>query len=197
MHSTRRGGIDGEAFERLLDWLDPDRARAGERYETIRRKLVKFFEWRGASEAAELADRTFDRIGVKLQEGGVRQEEDPSGYFYGVARNILRESWAEQAQRGRAQRELGATAAGESSEEGAGETAQRLGCLEACLSRLSPHSRELILTYYRGSRSEKIENRKALAARLGIPMNALWIRSHRLRLALESCIQNCLLKGKQ
>src|SRR6516165_9977310 len=106
MPSGRRGGIEGKTFEGLLEWLDSDRARAGERYEIIRRKLVKFFEWRGAAEAADLADRTIDRVSLKLEEGGVRREENPSAYFYGVARNILKESWAEDAQRGRAMREL-------------------------------------------------------------------------------------------
>ena len=31
------------AFEGLLQQLDPDRERAGERYEQIRQKLTKFF----------------------------------------------------------------------------------------------------------------------------------------------------------
>ena len=189
METIGRDGVRGETFERLLEWLDPDRARAGEIYEAIRCKLLKFFEWRGLPEAGELADRTIDRVARKVEGGELRSGSEPSSFFYGVARNILKEHWAELGQRRRASQELGATAV-RTTEDLPME--RRLSCLDSCLSRLSPHSRELILGYYRGSRKEKIENRKALAEHLGIPMNALWIRSHRLRLTLESCIEKCL-----
>jgi hypothetical protein len=36
-----------ELFDPLLDWLDPDRERAGHKYETIRLKLIKIFTSRG------------------------------------------------------------------------------------------------------------------------------------------------------
>ena len=36
-----------ELFDTLLDWLDPDRERAGQKYETIRLKLIKIFTSRG------------------------------------------------------------------------------------------------------------------------------------------------------
>ena len=46
---ARARGMTPEEFEALLAQLDPDRERAGERYETIRRKLVRLFEWRGCA----------------------------------------------------------------------------------------------------------------------------------------------------
>jgi DNA-directed RNA polymerase specialized sigma24 family protein len=195
MQGRDRDGVPAETFDRLLEWLDRDRGRAGEIYEALRRKLLKFFEWRGVSEAAELTDRTIDRVGRKVEEGGLRQGGEPSSFFYGVAQNILKEHWAELAQRRRVAQELNATTVRGSGPFSPAEDLsleRRLSCLDLCLSRLSPRSRELILGYYRGSKREKIENRKALADRLGIPMNALWIRSHRLRLTLELCIEKCL-----
>jgi hypothetical protein len=37
---TEKWVLTREAFERLLAWLDPDRERAGQKYEKIRQKLV-------------------------------------------------------------------------------------------------------------------------------------------------------------
>lgn len=193
MADGSRDDARGETFDRLLEWLDSDRDRAGERYEAIRRKLVKFFEWNGIAEATELADRTFDRVGRKLLEGGLRETDDPSAFCQGVARNILKEHWADVSRRRRAEQHSGAgQSSGSPAAEDSRSMERRLVCLERCLSRLSAQSSELILAYYRGSRIEKIENRKALARRLGIPMNALWIRSHRLRMTLEQCVEKCL-----
>src|SRR5204863_6195928 len=54
-------GLTRESFEILLAQLDPDRERAGELYETIRRKLIRLFEWRGCACPEDLADETFNR----------------------------------------------------------------------------------------------------------------------------------------
>ena len=43
------------AFDLLLRQLDSDRERSGQRYELIRRKLMKFFEWRGCTTPDEYA----------------------------------------------------------------------------------------------------------------------------------------------
>ncbi len=63
---------------------------------------------------------------------------------------------------------------------------------ETCLKKLSDDSRELIVAYYREQRRAKIKLRKELAERLGIPLNALRIRAHRIRTKLEDCVVNCL-----
>ncbi len=131
----------------------------------------------------------------KLLQGGVRPESDPLGFFYGVARNILREHSADQVQHRSAL--LGHLPANSGSQvEPEEDVEKRLAFLERCLSRLPLPDRELIVAYYQGRRREKIGNRKALADRLGIPMNALWIRSHRLRLKLESCIDECMARSR-
>ena len=39
--------MTASAFNRMLEQLDPDPEHAGERYEFIRQKLMKFFQWRG------------------------------------------------------------------------------------------------------------------------------------------------------
>ena len=192
-----REGLSPERLRRLLAFLDPDSERAGSAYERLRLKLIKFFEWRGGACADDLADRTIDRVGRKIAEGEQIRLEDPVGYFYAVARNVLREHWGEQKREAAAHRLLSAersTASAEARDIAAGvfEKETRLRCLETCLARLAPESRHLITRYYHGQRSVKIENRKALAEDLGIPINALRIRSHRVRASLESCVRDCL-----
>ena len=61
--------LTSTAFTRLLACLDPDRERAGEKYEDLRRTLIKFFEWRNAPFPEDHTDETFNRIAKKLGEG--------------------------------------------------------------------------------------------------------------------------------
>ena len=65
-------------------------------------------------------------------------------------------------------------------------------CLSRCLQALSEESRALIIEYYDDERGKKIERRRRLAARLGIPLNALRIRAHRIRIGLEACVRECV-----
>jgi DNA-directed RNA polymerase specialized sigma24 family protein len=68
----------------------------------------------------------------------------------------------------------------------------RLACLRNCLQTLSTDNRELILQYYQGEKGEKIQNRKKLMDRLGIPVNTLRMRALRLRERLQSCVEECV-----
>jgi len=65
-------------------------------------------------------------------------------------------------------------------------------CLEHCLEHLPSTNRQLVLEYYRQERKAKIDHRKLLAAELGIAVNALRIRAHRIRRSLEQCVHSCL-----
>ncbi len=65
-------------------------------------------------------------------------------------------------------------------------------CLRDCLQTLSTDNRELILQYYQGEKSEKINNRKRLMERLGVPVNTLRMRALRLRERLQGCVEECL-----
>jgi hypothetical protein len=88
--------LDQESFERLLDLFDPDRGRAGQRYEATRRALVKFFECKGGRFPEDLADETLDRVARRVAEGEVIRAADPAAYVHGVARNVLRADWAQR-----------------------------------------------------------------------------------------------------
>ena len=65
-------------------------------------------------------------------------------------------------------------------------------CFDRCMDSLPPESRQLILDYYQEERRAKIQRRQQLADRLHIPLNALRIRTHRIRITLEECIRTCL-----
>lgn len=67
-----------------------------------------------------------------------------------------------------------------------------MACLERCLSGLPAENRDLIVRYYEGEKSAKIENRKRLAAELEISVHALEVRAYRIREGLYDCISDCL-----
>src|SRR5262249_26471959 len=155
--------------------------------------------WHACLCPEDLADRTIDRVGSKVAAGEPIHASQPFAYFHGVARNILREHWTEKKKDAAIRRgmrvELPAGGAAPEWTDRA-DPDERLHCLERCLKALYPESRDLILRYYEGSSQVRIGNRKALAERLEIPLNALRIRSYRLRARLETCVENCLKKEK-
>jgi DNA-directed RNA polymerase specialized sigma24 family protein len=184
-------GLTAETFDILLAQLDPDRERAGELYETIRRKLVRLFEWRGCVSPEDLADETFNRVARRLSEGVELRSNDPYGYFCGVAHLLYKEVLRRAAREHRAI-ESGAWPSPSMTDDD--ETADpRLERLRRCLQRLPPDQRDLVLRYYQGNNDQGEHNirvRQALASDLGVPMNALRIRVHRARRKLESCVHD-------
>ena len=65
-------------------------------------------------------------------------------------------------------------------------------CIEKCLQSLPTESREAILLYYDYEKRDKIERRKRLADRLGVPLGTLRMRAHRLRAKVEECVLECV-----
>jgi DNA-directed RNA polymerase specialized sigma24 family protein len=179
--------LNQAAFDNLLARLDADRERAGEQYEIIRRKLVRFFEWRRTAFPEEHADEVFNRVARKIEEG--QQIRDLKNFIYGVARMLFLEILREQNQAAEALEQMRQPSA-DSEERDESESLHE--CLEVCLRNLNAEDRELIIQYYKKEKGAKIENRKALAKRKGIPLAALRLRAHRLRAKIEECINNCL-----
>ena len=185
-------GLTPESFEILLAQLHPDRERAGELYEGIRRRLIRLFEWRGCAFPEDLADDTFNRVARKLAEGVEFHSPDPYSYFCGVAHLRFKEVSRSAARERRALDAHGdlllPTPLPVVPDEETGD--RRLDCLRECLATLKPDQQALVLKYHQGEGN--IRNRKALSEELGIPMNALRIRVHRLRRRLEACLDDCL-----
>ena len=87
-----RGGPTQEDFEKLWRWLDPDRDKAGEKYERIRRRLIAVFASRGCCDTEDLADKTINVVTSKIDWLVENYVGDPAPYFYAVAKNIFLES---------------------------------------------------------------------------------------------------------
>ena len=171
------------AFDRLLAQLDPDRQQAGTKYEALRRKLVKFFEWRGSSFAEDLADDTLNRVAMNVVAGEeIRQFP---AYCAAIARHVFLESLRSR------QREV-ALRSEPQAPEISDDPEQRTECLERCMRELSPESLQLIVQYYQDEKQARITARRSLAERLNIPMNALRIRAYRIRASLEACVERCM-----
>lgn len=191
-----------EAFDRLLARLDPDRERAGQRYEQIRLALITFFECRGSASPEDAVDETVNRVARRLLEGKEIYATNPASYFYGVARNVLKESWTSPDRRAAAldavpQGKLAAPALAGTGEgnPAARRDEQRLECLEHCLQELASKERALIGGYYEGEGGIKIRNRERLARTLDIGLNALRIRALRIRERLEACVERGLARA--
>ncbi|MGH9835290.1 MAG: sigma-70 family RNA polymerase sigma factor [Blastocatellia bacterium] len=181
--------LTGEAFAKFLACLDPDPDCAGEKYENLRLTLIKFFDWRGAHFPEECADETINRVVRKLDGGDVLR--DVETYCLGVARMVFLETLKRPEHRRVGLDEAPDIAAPVSSGSEDEEEDEQRRCFNHCLRELPPESRQLILLYYQDERREKINNRQAMADRLGIPLNALRSRVQRIRDRLERCAEQC------
>jgi DNA-directed RNA polymerase specialized sigma24 family protein len=183
--------ITQEAFDGLLGWLDTNREQAALKYERIRTRLIKIFTCRGCGEADDLADETINRVTAKVDSIASSYTGDPALYFYGVAQKVhleyLRSQPVLQNSIG-AGREQGSINVVEADND----IEQEYACLERCMDQLPLESRRLVLEYYQEEKRAKIDCRKRLAEELGIAVNALRIRAHRIRLQLQQCVQACL-----
>lgn len=183
------GDITPEDFDRLLRWLDREHLkssdayepeRAGAAYEKIRRRLIAVCASRGCREAEECSDEVLRRVTRKvcrIDEGW--DGNDPVSYFLAVLDYVLKEYWRRRP-----------APPPPPPLPPADESAH--ACLDACMGLLPPEQRGLLLRYYQGEQRAKIDHRRQLADELGVGLNALRIRVHRLRGSLAKCVRRCL-----
>jgi DNA-directed RNA polymerase specialized sigma24 family protein len=182
-----------EALDSLLDYLGPDRSAAGERYEEIRGRLIRLFGWRGCDHAEELADETINRVAEKIASGVEIRSEDPFRYFCGVAHLVFKEILRRQKRERTALEEVRHLPPPPDPEQ----EDERLEWLRGCMEELDEEQRALVLDYHRGDGGARIQRRRAIAERLAIPINALRIRVHRIRLRLEECVESKDAAGRR
>ena len=185
-----------EAFEHLLEWLDEGVDSAGRKYLEMRQKLVAYFDRKNCLLPDDLADETLNRVARRIVEEGKIESDSPAKYCYITARFVFMEylrsaeknsvSFDEMPQH-KKDKHLQTK-----EETDAGDIKEKmLGCLESCTEKLEDSKRKIILNYYYGEERVKIDNRRALAAKLGISVNALSIRACRIRNKLETCVGDC------
>ena len=181
--------VPSKSFDEILAWLHPDRDEAANIYVQLRQDLAKIFTWNRCTDPDELTDEVFDRVARKVHEVRQSFEGDPRLFFYGVARNLLKES----PKRIKKQVSLEGTDLPASEVTVEDESASmREECLHICLQELSAEKRLLVLGYYANEKQAKIDHRTEMARELGISVETLRVRVHRIRATLEKCIERCL-----
>jgi DNA-directed RNA polymerase specialized sigma24 family protein len=178
--------LTASSFQLLLDRLDGDPSK----YEDLRMKVTQLLRWRGCQDAHvdDLADAALDRVASKLAAG--EQVESIHAFAAGVARFI----WLEHSRRHRTD------AVGDDLPEVPVEPAlpddpdARLRCLRRCVAKkFDDDERRLIVSYYDTEADERAKiARKRLAESLDLTLNALKVRACRLRMKLETCINDCV-----
>ena len=186
---ARDPAIPHKSFDEILAWLHPDRNEAANIYVQLRNDLTKIFAWNRCADPDGLTDEVFDRVARKVHDLRSNFEGDPKLFFYGVARNLIKES----PKRIKKQVSIEDTdlPAPEAPVEDEG-AALREECLNSCLNQLTAEKRELILGYYAKEKQAKIDHRTQLARRMKISVETLRVRVHRIRGTLEKCIEGCL-----
>lgn len=183
-------------FEGLLLRLDADRNRAGEKYEEIRWKLIKLFQWGSCLNAEDLVDETFNRVSERLaaDKHGI---QDVVAFAWGVAKRIRQEALRKDTKTIRFPDLPGAETflvnrpvATDVQNQLTGNQI-RVKCFRKCIQHLSAEDRRLLLAYH-SPKGRRIEGRRRLAQENGITMLALRVRANRLRFKLEECIKKCL-----
>ncbi len=187
---ARDSAIPPESFDEILAWLNPDRDVAGTIYVQLRQDLTKIFTWNRCPDPDGLTDEVFDRVAKKIHDVRPTYVGDPKLYFYGVARNLIKEI----PKKIKAQTSLqGTEPASDPRRETEQETANtREDCLRSCLQKLSKEKRELILAYYARDKQAKIDHREEMAKQMGISVETLRVKAYRIRVTLEQCIGRCL-----
>ncbi|MGH9761957.1 MAG: RNA polymerase sigma factor [Blastocatellia bacterium] len=167
-------------FEKLLNWFDPDREKAAEKYEAIRKRLIGIMIRKGCWEAEDVVDEAFERAAEKVDEVRPTYVGDPAHYIGGIARHVFHE-WV---------RRITPPPIPETFPPD--DLEPELDCLDECLKKLRPKDRDFVLEYYEGEGQERIVRRKAMAEREGLEMEALRLRAFRLRKVLRDCVAECL-----
>lgn len=174
--------VTQEKFSRFLGWLNPDRDRAGEEYERLRFRLCTFFSQRQCSFADELADETINRVILKSSEERI---ENKIAYCYGVAKNVFRESLRKE----RTHLDIDEVTIAAKTPEDKSFSNE---CLDKCLEKLSPDSRNLLLDYFSEARQAKIELHRRISESLKTTQTALRMRVMRTKQKLKICVQECM-----
>jgi hypothetical protein len=169
-----------EVLAGLRAALDPDPERAGQKYALLRRKLVNFFEWRGATSPEACADEARVTAAWRMTDGAPAQSV--SSACATIARSILETQGRELHE------EAGAHGAAPPAPDRPGDREALLQACETSLDALPAESRELIVTYFAGDSRQMSEGRNALARQLGLPLNQLRLRAHRTRAQFEQAV---------
>ncbi len=184
--------LDSEDFKKLLTSFDSDEAKALEKYQVLRDKLVRHcFKAHEFFAADDLADDAFDVLTDKLRSEQIQNIES---YAFKILDNKLANH-----RRKRPTAALPEDLAAQNNPEQAviekmdGE--HKFECFRRCMKRLKPLEQWLVFEYYPNEGLDLEERRQKIAIKLGIEPGALTTRMNRLRAKLEACCKNCYRGG--
>src|SRR6266542_379784 len=170
------------AWSRLLVFLAGGGGNHGVAYERTRVRLMEFFRSKGALNAEDLADATFDRLAEKLAVEHLVSVQRPLGFVLRFARFIYLESIKTDTCHRRCLQTMRWEPEMEDPlDDGDG----RMAVLRRCLEALAPEERTMLATYYRHSGRERIDSRMEMSRTLGLSPALLRTRMARLRAEVE------------
>jgi DNA-directed RNA polymerase specialized sigma24 family protein len=187
-----------EEFEEFLRRLDADREQSGKKYEELRSKLIRYFEFHAGSLPDVLADETINRVARKVVDGvGI---DNIDAYALGVAWHIVQEYWRSNETKTisaeKLEKEPPSGIPNPEEELLRAETERqeeiRRKCMRQCLDELTSEELNLMRQYQMGEKSERIKNRETLAQKLGVTPIALRQRVHKSRVRLRNCLERRL-----
>ena len=185
--------VGGRDLRRLLVRLDPDERRAWQEYNTLRQRLIMFFE--PHYEAPELAEEVLDRIAKKSESYEITNVAE---FAFGVARNLRKEvrqrtsALVHLANEEHLPANCGTP---EADFVQSSDVSHKHECFLYCLEQLSPDDRHLIQEYYPPNDKDLEDRRRKLADSIGISWGTLRTRVVRLRSRLAECCVKCYMQG--
>lgn len=158
----------------LLAIFDANAERAEEKYVELFHKLSRYFEWNRRSDAEDLAQEALRRGLNRLQQGQKITAENPESYFFGIARNLIRESWNLRPEEELATDKQKPVPSSFHNLH----RAEQLVFLKECLRELTKRDLQMLLAYVDGDGD-------AWARKTGMPPATMRSRIHRIRKRLE------------
>lgn len=182
------------SFDKFLNLLDVDRDEAGIKYENLRQRLIKFFEWRNCEMPEELADTVFDRVLRKIKEG--EEIQNVTAYAATIAQFVFKEYLRSNERQNQLIEDAPEIQNIKTQQPKAEDekTSQRLACFDKCLKEFSEENRKFIIAYYDTDEKTMINSRKRLAEEMNSTLNTLRIKACRLKAKLEVCTVDCCKK---
>jgi DNA-directed RNA polymerase specialized sigma24 family protein len=190
--TRRKREANPQDFQRLLRRLSSDPTQAWQDYDTLRQKLVMFFEHHYRFRAEELAEEVLDRIAKKSESYEITNVAE---FAFGVARNLRKEAFRNNQLMQTADVApdecLGLEAQPEDNIIRKIDSQRKLECFLTCMRRLDAGDRKLLFQYYPMENDGLEERRLRLAEKHQVTMSTLRTRMARLRDKLEECFENC------
>ncbi len=185
----RNSDFPPDRFGDLLTWLNSDRELAVSVYLDLRHSLLRIFLWNRCADPEGMTDEAFDRVARQVPRLRETFEGNPKLFFYGVAKNLVREYRKKVRSHVSIEGIELVEAPRQEEEESSGKRSE---CLSKCLRKLPKDKRDLILAYYAREKQAKIVHRAEMARQLGCSIETLRVRMLRTRVSLEECIEICL-----